>query len=157
MAVAGASVDRVEQTVKRAKPLVDISWRSIVLGMLLIPPNAYWVIMVEGIYHRGHPSGMALPWNVLFNVLVLVIMNQGLKRWFPRLAFTQPELITVYVMLWVVTMLAGHDTLQLGIPAMAYTSYFGDESNRWNDLHAAAALLARSNRQGRHQGVFHRL
>jgi hypothetical protein len=41
--------------------------------------GTYWsMMMVEGIYHRGHPSVMALPWNVLFNVLVLVIINQAL-------------------------------------------------------------------------------
>jgi len=130
-----ATIVNSERLIPGAKKrLVDISWRSIILGVLLIPPNAYWVMMVEGIYHRGHPSVMALPWNVLFNILVLVIINQALKRYVPRFAFTQPELITVYVMLWVVTMLAGHDTLQLGIPAMAFTSHFGDDSNKWESL-----------------------
>jgi hypothetical protein len=119
------------------KRLTGISWRSIILGAFLIPPNAYWVMMVEGIYHRGHPSVMALPWNVVSTVLALVIINQLLKRYVPRFSFTQPELITVYVMVWVVTMLAGHDSLQLGIPALAFTSYFGDDSNRWNDLFTA--------------------
>lgn len=119
------------------KRLTGISWRSIILGALLIPPNAYWVMMVEGIYHRGHPSVMALPWNVVSTVLALVIVNQFLKRYVRRFAFTQPELITVYVMVWVVTMLAGHDSLQLGIPALAFTSYFGDDSNRWNELFTA--------------------
>jgi hypothetical protein len=113
-----------------AKRLADISWRSIILGAVLIPPNAYWVMMVEGIYHRGHPSVMALPWNVMFNVLGLIIVNQALKRYVPRFAFTQPELITVYVMLWIVTVLAGHDSLQLGIPALAFTTHFADASNR---------------------------
>lgn len=91
-------------------------------------------MMVEAIYHRGHPSVMALPWNVLFNVLALVIINQLIKRYAPRFAFTQPELITVYVMVWCVTMLAGHDSLQLGIPAMSFTAYFATEGNRWDAM-----------------------
>lgn len=118
----------------KGKRLVGISWRSIILGAILIPPNAYWVMMVEGIYHRGHPSVMALPWNVLFNVLVLIILNQFLKRYTPRFAFTQPELITVYVMVWCVTMLAGHDSLQLGIPALSFTAHFADPGNRWDSM-----------------------
>lgn len=126
--------DGADSPADTGKARVGITWRSIILGALLIPPNAYWVMMVEAIYHRGHPSVMALPWNVLFNVLALVIINQFLKRFLPRFAFTQPELVTVYVMLWVVTMLAGHDSLQLGIPAMAFTAHFADDSNRWYDL-----------------------
>lgn len=117
-----------------SKRLAGISWRSIIIGALLIPPNAYWVICVEGIYHKGHPSVMALPWNVLVNVLALVALNQILKRYAPRLAFTQPELITIYVMVWCVTMLAGHDSLQLGIPAMSFPAHFADASNRWDQM-----------------------
>ena len=79
-----APVEGQDAAPEPKKRLAGISWRSIVLGAILIPPNAYWVMMVEGIYHRGHPSVMALPWNVLFNVLVLLIINQALKRYVPR-------------------------------------------------------------------------
>lgn len=131
-----------KQALKEEKPLppqahkqfIGVSWRSIILGALLIPPNAYWVMCVEGIYHRGHPSVMALPWNVLFNILVLVLINQLLKRFTPRFAFTQSELVTVYVMVWSATMLAGHDSLQLGIPAMSFTSQYGDATNQWGEI-----------------------
>ena len=115
------------------KPLpAGITWRSVVLGTVLIPPNAYWVMMAEAIYHRGHPSVMALPWAVVFNILVLVIVNQFLKRYLPRRAFTQPELITVYVMVWIAVMLAGHDSLQLCVPALAFTTYYANPVNNWD-------------------------
>ena len=73
----------MEQAVQQSASR-GVTVRSVLLGTVLIPPNAYWVMMVEGIYRRGHPSVMALPWNVLFNVLVLVIINQALKRYVPR-------------------------------------------------------------------------
>ncbi len=111
-----------------------ISWRCIIIGAILIPPNAYWVMMTEAIFHRGHPSVMAVPWNVVFNIIVLVVINQFLKRYVPRFAFTQPELITIYVMVWIVTVLAGNDSLQLGIPALAFTSHFADANNHWQQI-----------------------
>lgn len=116
------------------KRQLGVTWRSIIIGVFLIPPNAYWVMCVEGIYHRGHPSVMALPWNVVFNILILIILNQVLKRYIPRFAFSQPELITIYVMVWSVTMIAGHDSLQLGIPAMTATAHFADATNHWDDI-----------------------
>ncbi len=119
---------------RKPRQLVGISWRSIFIGALLIPLNAYWVMCVEGIYHKGHPSVMTLPWNVVTTILGLIIINQFLKRLVPKHALTQPELITVYVMVWTVTMLAGHDSLQLQIPAMSYPAYFADETNNWSEI-----------------------
>lgn len=137
MAVVHDDVEKQQEssTQQRVKkPLVGISWMSIILGALLIPPNAYWVMCVEGIYHRGHPSVMALPWNVVATILVLVIINQVLKRLIPRFALNQAELVTIYVMVWTVTMLAGHDSLQLGIPAMSFTAQYGTPDNHWNEM-----------------------
>jgi hypothetical protein len=62
---------------------------------------------------------MSLFWNVIFFLLILVLINIFvLKRYAPRFAFTQGELVTCYAMMTIATALAGHDSLQLGIPAV---------------------------------------
>ena len=111
-----------------------VTLRAILLGALLTPLNVYWVIMVEGIWHTGHPTAISLAWNVIFNLLVLLLVNQLLKRFTPRHALTQAEFITIYVMLAIASALAGHDTLQLGIPNLSHGWYFATEANKWEEL-----------------------
>ncbi len=97
-----------------------VTWRSIIIGLILIPLNTYWIMEVEGIWHSGHPTAMSIMWNVVFNIFVLVLINLAIKRFAPRYALTQSEFIIIYVMLSLASALAGHDTLQLGIPAMTH-------------------------------------
>jgi len=86
---------------------------------------------VEGIRHSGHPTAISLFWNVVFTLLALVIINMGLKRIAPRFALTQAEFVTLYVMLAIASALAGHDSLQLGIPALSHPFYFATPENKW--------------------------
>lgn len=104
------------------------------LGAVLIPFNVYWVMMVEGIWHTGHPSVMALPWGVVFNIIVLLAVNALIRLVRPSRALTQAELITVYVMVGIAVMLAGHDTLQLGVPNMSLPYWYATEANDWEHL-----------------------
>ena len=108
--------------------------RSLILGAALIPLNVYWVMTVEGVWHTGHPSVMALPWGVVFNIIILLLVNVVLKRLWPRHALTQAELVTVYVMVAIAVMLSGHDTLQLGVPNMSHGWWFANEANNWEGL-----------------------
>jgi hypothetical protein len=96
-----------------------VTWRAVVLGLILIPLNCYWVIYVEGIRHWNHATAMSLFWNTIFCLTLLVLFNVLLKRLGARrLAFSQGELITVYAMITLATALAGHDSLQLGYPGL---------------------------------------
>lgn len=100
-------------------PMRSVTPRILLLGTILIFINCYWVIEVEGIWHTNHATAMSLFWNTTFFLLLLVLLNIFvLKRFFPRRAFSQGELITCYVMMTIASALAGHDSLQLGIPAV---------------------------------------
>lgn len=115
-----------------ARPLVTT--RALVLGAALIPFNVYWVMMVEGIWHSGHPTCISLPWGAVFNIIVLLAVNVLLKRVAPRYALTQAEFVTVYAMVAIAIMLAGHDSLQLGVPNLSYGFWYANEANHWEQL-----------------------
>ena len=100
-----------------SQPQRGVSLRAVIIGLLLIPPNAYWVIYVEGIRHWNHVTAMSLFWNTIFCLMVLVLGNLVVKRYAPKLALRQGEFITIYVMLTLMTALAGHDSLQLSYPS----------------------------------------
>jgi len=119
---------------EESTPGSAVTRRSIILGAILIPFNCYWIMMVEGTWHTGHPTAISLAWNVVFNLLVLLVVNQLLKRLTPRYALTQAEFVTVYVMLASASALAGHDTLQLGIPNLSHGWYFATDANKWAEL-----------------------
>jgi uncharacterized protein DUF6785 len=99
-------------------PRRGVTFRAILIGLLLIPLNTYWVIYVEGIRHWNHATAMSLFWNTIFCLFLLVLLNLLLKRYLPRFAFGQGEFITIYAMITLATALAGHDSLQLGYPIM---------------------------------------
>lgn len=106
-----------------------VTLRIVLLSTLLIFLNCYWVIQVEGIWHTNHATAMSMFWNSIFFLFLLVLLNVFvLKRWFPAQAFTQGELITCYLMMNIATALAGHDSLQLGIPAvMGFPIWYQNE------------------------------
>ncbi len=59
--------------IKQASSQPAVTSRALILGAILIRFNVYWVMMVEGIWHTGHPTVMALPWGVVFNIILLLL------------------------------------------------------------------------------------
>lgn len=120
---ASNTEDSAEATTRSVTP------RILLLGTILIFVNCYWIIEVEGIWHTNHATAMSLFWNSTFFLLLLTILNIfGLKRFAPRYAFSQGELITCYVMMTIASALAGHDSLQLGIPGVeGFPAWFQDQ------------------------------
>lgn len=118
-----------------ARPLPrGVTWRAILIGSLLLPPNALWIIYVEGIRHSGHPTAISLSWGVLFPILILICINMFFRRFLPKWAFSQAELVTVYMVLWIGMALVGHDSLQLGIPALVCPQWFATPENKWKEI-----------------------
>ena len=111
-----------------------ITWRSIMLGILLIPVNCYWIIQKQTWAVLGPPDTLSLFYNVIFILLILIIFNWFLKRFIPSLALTQGELLVVYTMLSIVTALGGIDLMQLLPPIMGYGFWFATPENEWKNL-----------------------
>ena len=111
-----------------------VTWRAILIAIFLIPPNVFWVIEVECVWHSGHPTTISLFWNVVLNIFFLILINLFLKRVAPRSALTQGEMITIYAMLSIASGLAGHDTLALTIPALPHAFWFATIENDWADM-----------------------
>ena len=77
-----------------------VTFRSILIGILLIPPNSYWIMQVEGVWNTGHSTCLSLMWHVVINLLVLILINIFLiKRFFPEWVFTQSEFITIQLVI----------------------------------------------------------
>jgi len=111
-----------------------VTWRSVGLGVVLIPVNAYWVVQMEIIRYSAHPTTVSLFFNAVFSLLVVVLLNFGLRRLRPRWALARGELLVVYTMVCIGSCLAGHDWSQVLVPMLSWPYRFATPENRWESL-----------------------
>ena len=64
------------------KPLTKspITLRATLIGIALIPLNSYWILHLSYIWDSNRPTSLALLFNVLFTLLVLIALNTLLRR-----------------------------------------------------------------------------
>jgi len=111
------------------------TWRAILIGLLLIPFNNYWIMQVEGAWNTGHSTCLSLMWHVVVNLLLLILANTFIvKRFFPKAALTQGEFITIYAMMTLAGGIAGRDSYQILIPVMGWAFWFATPENEWEQL-----------------------
>lgn len=111
-----------------------VTWRSVGLGLVLIPVNAYWVVQMEIIRYSAHPTTVSLFFNAVFSLLVVVLLNFGLRRLNPRWSLARGELLVVYTMVCIGSCLAGHDWSQVLVPMLSWPYRFATPENRWESL-----------------------
>ena len=111
-----------------------ITLRATLIGIFLIPFNSYWVLHLSYIWDSNRPTSLALLFNVLFTLLVLMGFSTILRRLRPSLAFTQSELLTIYAMLCQASVFAGRDMLQVLVPLMGNGFWYATTENEWVQL-----------------------
>ena len=111
-----------------------ITLRATLIGIILIPFNSYWVLHLSYIWDSNRPTSLALLFNVLFTLLVLIGLGAILRRLRPGLAFTQSELLTMYAMLCQASVFAGRDMLQVLVPLMGNGFWYATTENEWVQL-----------------------
>ena len=121
-------------TIYPSKPPASVSWRSIAIGLILIPINCYWITYIELVQYSAQPTIVSLIFTVVFNVLVLMGFNQVIKRFLPRVALSQGELLVIYVMLSVASATAGHSMMEILVSTLGHAFWFATPENDWKDL-----------------------
>lgn len=129
--------DRRVQAGGDAAPAKDhgIRARVIVLSIPLIVLNAFWLFANWGT--SGYDSGqsfatiISLFYNVIFCIVVLLSANSLLRRYLPRHALSSSELMALYVLLTIGSVMAGHDSTQILWPMIAYPAWFASPANGW--------------------------
>ena len=121
-------------TISSSKSSSSIGWRSIAIGLLLIPINCYWITYIELVQYSAQPTIVSLIFTVVFNVLVLIGLNQIFKRFLPRFALSQGELLVIYVMLSVASATAGHSMMEILVSTLGHAFWFATPENDWKDL-----------------------
>jgi hypothetical protein len=121
----------VAVTAKTARVVERISPRAVLIGLLLIPFNAWWFAQIEYVRYSDNCTTSALFFNTLSVLLLLIGINAVLKRVLPRWAFSRGELLTDYVILVVASALNGHDQLQILFTTLLWVMPNATPENKW--------------------------
>ncbi|HJN15945.1 MAG TPA: DUF6785 family protein [Armatimonadota bacterium] len=123
--------ETVDDSARRGK---GVTWRSVLIGLILIPPNCVWVVQVEIVHYSGHPTCLSIFSNAVFSLFLVILFNLALRRIRPQWALTQGELLTSYIMVALGASVAAHDMLQMLVPTMAHGHWFATPENKWEQL-----------------------
>src|SRR5262245_10529880 len=116
--------------------LTGISLRALLLGAVLVPVLCFWNAYSEIVAQSTELAGMSLSIGPVFALLVLLVVNGGLRRWRPGLALTQAELLFIYVMQTVSIGISSVGMLQFLHTGQANLLYFGS-SRGWTARYQA--------------------
>jgi len=111
-----------------------VTLRSLIIGLILIPLNCYWVVQSEAVWWGTYLTIVSLFFNVTFNMLVLVGINGLCKRYIPKAALTQGELIVIYVMLCMGSAMPGNNFIEALLLTIGHAFWFATPENEWSDL-----------------------
>ena len=111
-----------------------IAKRAVLIALILIVANSYWISYVEMIWHTAHLTIVALPVNVIFALLILTWTNHTIRKIWPRAALGQRDLLVIYTMLAVGSAFSGHDCMPRLMGLMPYAFRYATPENDWEAL-----------------------
>ncbi len=111
-----------------------VTLRALIISILLIPLNAFWVYYTEIVRYEGHPTTISLFYNTIFIIFCLAVINGRISRLFPGKQLRQGELLTIYILLNIASALCGHDAIQVLVPIMCYPFKYANVTNNWDQL-----------------------
>ncbi len=111
-----------------------VTWRSVLLALVIMPAQAWWIVQMEVIRSNTWPSMLSLPLETLFIVLLLVAANALLRRRRPAWVLSQGELLTIYLMLAISGVIVGFGLLQQIISWVIAPVGRARPENQWDKL-----------------------
>ena len=124
----------IRQTGTRQKRNSVITFRAVVLGLILIPVNTYFIMANHLRYWSTLPTTISLIYNVIITLAILTALNLLLERFLPRFALKRGELLTIYIMLSISSAIAGHDHMQTIVSLIPGGHWFATPENEWEAL-----------------------
>jgi hypothetical protein len=110
-----------------------LTWRAVLLGVLLIPPNC-WFVLEGYFFGNSRPTTVSLIFNVAVTLFALGLVNRFVGRRFPGRQLHAGELVTIYAMLSISSAVCGLDQVQTIMPVVAYPHHYATAENKWDQL-----------------------
>lgn len=111
-----------------------VTLRAVLLALLLIPVNNYWITVIEVRWYALDGTCLPLFITPVFILFMVALFNLVLRSHKPHLALKRGELLTVYMMVMMGSTLASHDLLQNLFGAIGHPHFFNNETNQYSEL-----------------------
>ncbi len=109
--------------------------RVLTLGLLLVPVNVFWTILIEVRWYTLDSTSLPLFITPIFLLFVLTLLNLAWRKVLLRTnPLRQEELLLLYIMLVVSCTFSGHDTGQNLFGSIAYPYWHATPENKWRSL-----------------------
>ena len=109
--------------------------RAYLIGSALVPLLCWWSLRTEIINGGTELIEASLLTIAVFVLFCLTLVNGVVRQWQPRLALTQAELLTIYVMQTTSVGLAGLGQIQFLTQALGGAYYYARPENHWERFH----------------------
>jgi hypothetical protein len=108
-----------------------ISVRSVIIGFLLLPLNAWWLAQIEYVRYSDNATTSALFFNAVSVLLVITALNGAIRRVAPSRTLSRVELLTIYIIVVIGSAIGGHDNLAILFGTIAYVVRGATPENAW--------------------------
>ncbi|HLJ53866.1 MAG TPA: DUF6785 family protein [Chthonomonadaceae bacterium] len=105
--------------------------RALIIGLVLIPTLCFWNEYTEIVAEATDLAAMSLIIAVVFALFVLLLINLALKRFAPRFALSQAELMFVYIMQTCSIGISGIGRMQFLNTFVGNIFYYSTPENGW--------------------------
>ena len=111
----------------------NISLRAILIGLVLVIVNAYWVALASELWYCMFT--LVNPFsNAIFTLTFLILVGFGLSKISPRLSLSSAELLVIYVMVTMVSTISGATTMTPLLGTLTHPFWFASPENEWQRL-----------------------
>lgn len=111
-----------------------ISLRAIVIGLVLVTAVCFIVCWAELVIMRIQIGFLQMPPAVIGIFFFLVLLNNGMQKLRRAFALTASELMMIYCMMLVASMVASRGILEKIIALLVSPAYFANSGNQWQQL-----------------------
>ncbi|MDE0186777.1 MAG: hypothetical protein OXP71_15155 [Candidatus Poribacteria bacterium] len=102
------------------------------IGLILALANAYW-ISVNDLQKAVTHTYMSLFSNAVFTLFVLILLNLLFRRYVPKFALRNPDILVIYIMVVTASTVAGHRMNRV-LSMLVQPFWFATPENDWRNL-----------------------
>ncbi|MCZ6679648.1 MAG: hypothetical protein O7E52_20660 [Candidatus Poribacteria bacterium] len=121
------------QKTEKPKARDGATGRAILIGLVLVALNVYWVTITEMKY-RAEATALPIFIYPIFILFWLVVFNSGVSKLWTWIRLAPGELLTVYAMLVISTSIASYGMLQDLFAFILHPYQFATPENEWKEL-----------------------
>ena len=111
-----------------------VTLRATLIGVVLIIVNAFWIYHMEIVRYSPETTTVALILNAVIWLIALIILNVFLQRFLPRHAFSQGELMVIYVMMAIGAVICGLEFIETLVHSIGHPVAYATPENDWANL-----------------------